>query len=607
MASQEFIRQVAAANDIVEVIQSYFPLERAGSNFKALSPFTQEKTPSFYVSPGKQAFYCFSSQQGGDVFKFVQLYENISFPEALKKLAERAGLEEEGGLSPEMAATYRRRSQLRDLHRQAREYFHQLLTKSPAAAPARDYLQSRGIGIETARHWKLGYAPEQSREIFQWARQAGFRESQLLDGGLARRSDRTGGVYAHFRHRLLFPVANDYGETIAFSGRVLSPDQQGGKYINSPETEIFQKSRTFFGFDRSKQAILKRGFAILCEGQLDLITAFESGVENIVAPLGTAFTEGHARLLRRHTEEVVLCFDADRAGLKAAEKSFAELARAGVMVRVALLPAGEDPDSLIRSQGPEAFADIVDQAPDYFDAQISRRLSNPGQATIKERIQLAESLAAQVALIEDPMKRGLVVEQVASRLGIPPEQLQRICEQTGRRNRSLHHRRTTDRTRETAATGPRLDLFPKTHVVQVLCRLLLTSREAREWLQEHGDRSLLRDMADTELLDHLWGGELDPEDPSSRPAFLGRLPEAAQNAAMRLLLESGPSPDLDLAKDCYLALVRRSLQNRCNERKARLRSPPTSEAQLLDLLREIADLESQLRDLPPPRGRESDL
>lgn len=602
MASPEFIRQVAAANDIVDVIQGYFPLQRAGANFKALSPFSQEKTPSFYVSPAKQAFYCFSSQQGGDVFKFVQLYENTSFPEVLRKLAERAGIPfEDQGYSPEAAAQQRQIARLRDLHRQARDYFHQLLLKSPAAAVARDYLRSRGIGIEVARSWKLGYAPESSQEFLRWAREADFREETLLDGGLARRSERGSGVYAHFRHRLMFPVANDYGEVIAFSGRVLSTDQKGGKYVNSPETPIFQKSKQFFGFDRSKQPILKAGFAILCEGQLDLITAFEAGIQNMVAPLGTAFTESHARLLRRHTEQVVLCFDADRAGFKAAEKAFASLARAGVMVKVATLPEGDDPDSLIRKQGPEAFRTFIAQAPDYFDAQIARRMPQPNAASVNDRVQVAQFLASQIALVDDRLKRGLLVEQISGRLGIPASDLQKICKEAMDREsrQNQNPARHSSPSAEPAAPPP-ADLYPKTHTMQVLCRILLSSSEARRWFQQQGDRSLLTAVPDSELLALLWEGDFDPENTASRSAYFLSLSEEAQNAASRLLMDDGPPATAEAAQDCYLSLVRKSLRTRYGEVQAKLKRPESDEA-LISLQREILDIAAQLRDLPPPR------
>lgn len=603
MASPEFIRQVAAANDIVDVIQGYFPLHRAGANFKALSPFSQEKTPSFYVSPAKQAFYCFSSQQGGDVFKFVQLYENISFPEVLRKLAERAGIPfEDQGYDPEAAAQQRQLARLRELHRQARDFFHQLLLKSQAAAVARDYLQSRGIGIEVARNWKLGYAPENSQEFLRWAREAGFREDSLLDGGLARRSERGSGIYAHFRHRLMFPVANDYGEVIAFSGRVLSTDQKGGKYVNSPETPIFHKSKQFFGFDKSKQPILKAGFAILCEGQLDLITAFEAGVQNIVAPLGTAFTDSHARLLRRHTEQVVLCFDADRAGFKAAEKAFAGLARAGVMVRVATLPEGEDPDSLIRKQGAGAFRAVIDQAPDYFDALIARRMPQPGAASVNDRVQLAQFLAEQIALVDDRLKRGLLVEQISGRLGIPSSDLQKICQEALIRESRQNNQGATRHGAPPAepAAPPQADLYPKTHTMQVLCRILLSSNEARRWLQQHGDRSLLAAVPDSELLAILWQGEFDSENTASRSAYFLSLSEAAQNAASRLLMDDGPPASADAAQDCYLSLVRKSLRARYGEVQARLKRPDSEEA-LIALQKEILEIAAKLRDLPPPR------
>ncbi|MEM0968991.1 MAG: DNA primase [Verrucomicrobiota bacterium] len=620
MVPPEIIRQVAEASDIVDVVQEYFPLEKSGSQFKALSPFTNEKSASFYVTPSKQAFYCFSSQQGGDVFKFVQLYENVSFGLALKKLAERANIPlPEERADPKQAAKQRLRRKLQDLHVHAREFFHLLLLRSEDAESARDYLKSRGINSETAKRWKLGYAPEHSGEFFRWAEQRDFPADLLLESGLARRSDRNGGIYAHFRHRLMFPIANDYGEPIAFSGRVLSKDQKGGKYINSPETAIFLKSRHFFGFDQTKQSVLKAGHAVLCEGQLDLIMAFEHGVTNLIAPLGTAFTDAHARLLRRHTSEVVICFDADRAGQKATEKAFAELTKEGVSVRVARMPPGEDPDSLIRQSGAEAFQKVIDDAEEYFDAQISLKNDLLSEGSIRDRVEFARSLAEQAGLMGDGMKRGLLLDRIASRLGLQVEDLRAIAtESAGKAAQRAAHppsRAQSSMNQDPDSTGtpetqeePFRDLYPKTHVIQVFCRLLLSSREVRDWVLEHGKRELLDSVEDTDLLAILWDGQLDPEDAASRNAFLESLPKNAERAATRLLLAEGLTGDLDLAKDCCLSLERKALHNRAREKKARLKVPSQlTEEELMQLLQDVAELERQLKDLPASRTKDPNV
>ncbi|MCB1087104.1 MAG: DNA primase, partial [Verrucomicrobiae bacterium] len=248
--SRETVERIIDETDIVEVIGSYFPLKRAGSRYLALCPFHSEKSPSFGVNPQRQIFHCFGCGAGGDVIKFVQQYENLSFPEAAKKLADRAGIHlAEEAWDPKEEASRKQRRQLLALNRKAAEWFHHLLMRSHDAQAARDYLKARGFTSEIAKRWQFGYAPETPAPFFDWAKKEGFTIRQSVEGGLASWREETRperGAYARFRHRLMFPVANDFGEIIAFSGRVLSSDQQGGKYVNSPETVLFNKSKTFF-------------------------------------------------------------------------------------------------------------------------------------------------------------------------------------------------------------------------------------------------------------------------------------------------------------------------------------------------------------------------
>jgi len=598
MASKELVRKVAEASDIVSVIGAYIQLARSGAEFRALSPFSSERTPSFYVMPSKQAFYCFSTQQGGDVFRFLQLYENLTFPEALKKLADRAGIRlDESAITPEMAAKDRHRRRVRELQGAARDWFHHLLLRSPEADAARQYLKGRGIGIEVAKNWKLGYAPAGSRALFNWAREHKFSQQILVDGGLAVPSKSGNGVYPHFQHRLMFPINNDYGETVAFSGRVLSAEQKGGKYVNSPETLIFEKSKMFFGLDRSKQPILKAGKAILCEGQLDLIAAFEAGVTNIVAPLGTAFTDAQARLLARQTNEVLICFDADRAGQSATGKAFAKLAPAGISVRVVPIPAGEDPDSLIRKGGAEAFRQVVEQAEDYFDFLIRIRGGASPTATIAQRVELATELAVKAALVPDPILRGALLQNLSTRLGVPVEQLAAAVQKETKAARTRH---------EAKAKVRQVVDAPGSHVMRTFCRVLLSSSAGRNWVHEHANDAMLNDIADSSLARLIWKADLDPGVASSISTFLAELPEEQQNAIGRLLVESGPASEenlgpegeANLARDCWHSLRRESLENRITECKGRLARISHDAADLMDLLTQCVALEKELRDLP---------
>jgi len=337
----ENIEQVAAANDIVEVIGAYFPLKRAGANFKALCPFHQEKTPSFHVSPQRQTFHCFGCGAGGSVFRFVMEYEHVDFPSAVRKLAARVGIPviEECGGGDEDRQHEARRTLLK-LHAEAAEWFHENLLKKEFAEPARAYLKQRGVDRQVAKNWQLGFAPEAWDAFLKWARE--------------RDEDRPESeVYDRFRGRIMFPICNDVGEVIAFSGRLLQSDVEAAKYLNSPETPLFRKGNVLFGLHKTKRGLIEGKCAIVCEGQLDLISLFEAGITNVVAPQGTAFTESQARLLKRFVDEVVLCFDADEAGNKAAERSLDALLQNDLIIRVAEMPPGEDPDSIVRREGKE--------------------------------------------------------------------------------------------------------------------------------------------------------------------------------------------------------------------------------------------------------------
>src|SRR5437764_8746309 len=323
----ETIEQIAAANDIVEVISSYFPLKRAGANFKALCPFHQEKTPSFHVSPQRQTFHCFGCGVGGSVFRFVMDYEHVDFPSAVRKLAARVGIpviEERGpiGADDQVEA----RHILLQLHGEATAWFHENLIKREFAEPARKYLKQRGITGEIAKRWQLGYAPDEWDAFGGWARAQGYDTRELITGGVLKTKDenethRRQSAYDRFRDRIMFPICNDIGEVIAFSGRLLKDEEGAAKYLNSPETPLFRKGNVLFGLHKSKRALIEANCAIVCEGQLDLISLFEAGIANVVAPQGTAFTETQARTLKRFVNEVVLCFDADRAGRQAGDRS----------------------------------------------------------------------------------------------------------------------------------------------------------------------------------------------------------------------------------------------------------------------------------------------
>lgn len=611
--SQETIQKILDETDIVDLIQGYFPLKRAGTNWTALCPFHNEKSPSFNVNPQRQIFHCFGCQAGGDAIKFVQLYENLAFPDAARNLAARAGITvEEEAYDPKEVAKSKARGDLKRMQKAAAEWYHRLLFKSPGAQPARDYLKSRGLGMEVSRKWLFGFAPEEQRPFLDWARAEGFSVPLLVEGGLAKwrdenRPDR--GAYSFFRHRLMFPVNDAMGETIAFSGRVLSSDQKGGKYVNSPETAIFNKSKNFFGFDKTKRAILREKRAILFEGQLDLISAFEAGIENGVAGLGTALTPDHGRILKRHTDEVVLCYDSDTAGLKAASKAFRILAPAGILVRLALLPDGEDPDSLVRSQGPDALREIVDNAPEFFDFQIDRRGGRLTQGTLRDRLEFARELAGDIALVDDKMLQDSLVSRVTVRLGVGEEEIRKLVrneaagrariEKAQRRRAAAGNRREEKDASSTSGSSP-LPSRIENRTIRLLCKALLTDAETRRSVVSDPVPSYFDNLTETEFLALLWRSDFDPASASSVNAFIGMLDPAYEALAQSVLNEPTVRTSPELARDCLAKLRQQSIRNQISVTKARLGSPGLSGDASAALTKQLLDLRNQLHDSERP-------
>jgi DNA primase len=585
------IEQIAAANDIVEVIGSYFPLKRAGTNFKALCPFHQEKTPSFTVSPQRQTFHCFGCGVGGSVFRFVMDYEHLDFPAAVRKLAARAGVPviEERGASGDDDRQHETRRALLQLHAEAAEWFHENLVTEKIGKPARDYLKKRGIDRRIATDWQIGFAPDSWDAFLTWALDRGYRRPQILQSGLIKPRDENrpdGEAYDRFRARIMFPIHNDVGEVIAFSGRVLEKEAEGAKYLNSPETPLFRKGRVLFGLHKTKRGLIEANCAIVCEGQLDLITVFEAGIANVVAPQGTAFTEDQARILKRFVSEVVLCFDADSAGHKAAERSLDALLQNNLIVRVAEMPPGEDPDSLIRNQGKDEFEKRIAAARDFFDSWIEHESASTDLDSLGAKMQLARKLADTVARVHDPLMRGEVANKVSARIGVPRADFERLLTKPNRDRVS-----PDDLRGETMTPPPR-------HEVGMLCLLALRHAEAREFLQARGWREMLAQTPDAEILGRILEADLRPDDPASINAFMSGLSTGEEALVSSWLLQKMPSNGLEVAKGWWNGLQRAVLRRQLQIAEGRMKLPRLTTGEAVNLQKQILDLTEQLRELP---------
>jgi DNA primase len=419
--SSATLEQIRAASDIVDVIGSYLPLKRAGANFVALCPFHKEKSPSFNVNPSRQIFHCFGCHKGGDVFAFVREYESIDFVEAVRRLADRAKIPLEYEKNPAEQQSRHLKERLLQIHEQIAQRWQNALANEASGQLARDYLAKRGVSEEAIKLFRLGSAPELWDDTVNWAKSKDYELELVEKAGLILRKQEGSGYYDRFRGRLMFPICDEQGRVIGFSGRVLSGDEKTAKYVNSPETPIFTKSKVFFGLDKSKRAVLEAGYAIVCEGQLDLIACFMAGVQNVVAPQGTAFTADHARILRRYIEEVVLCFDSDEAGQNAAVRSLDHLLASGLAVRVALMPPPEDPDSFIKANGGAAFKQLIERAEGFFDYYLNRLCATNKVTTDKGRSAVLRAMAEAVHKTGNSVLIDKYAQKTALRLGVTPD------------------------------------------------------------------------------------------------------------------------------------------------------------------------------------------
>ena len=596
----ETIEQIAAANDIVEVIGSYFPLKRAGANFKALCPFHQEKTASFMVSPSRQTFHCFGCGAGGSVFRFVMEYEHLDFPAAVHKLATRAGITivEERGAADENRQ-YETRRKLVKLHAEAAEWFHENLIKKEIGEPARKYLKQRGITAEIAKRWQLGYAPDEWDAFGGWARTQGYEQRDLLASGLIKPKDenQTSNItpqtsYDRFRGRIMFPICNDVGEVIAFSGRLLKDEEGAAKYLNSPETPLFRKGNVLFGLHKSKRPLIEANCAIVCEGQLDLISLFEAGITNVVAPQGTAFTENQARILKRFADEVVLCFDSDAAGAKAAERSLDALLANDFIVRVVELPPGEDPDSLVRRDGKEHFEKRVANARDFFDYWIEREIANIDLTSMGAKIQAARNLAATVSRLHDPLLRGEVVNKASARLGVAPADFESLL---------AKHARVSGGSVNSSTTETRAAASPS-HDIAMLCLLALRDVDGRNFLHAQRWREILEQVPDTDILIRILESDLEPDDTASLNAFMATLSPEEERLISLWLMQKMPTTTETMVEKWWLGICRSAVHRRLETAKSQLKIPGLSAGEELNLQKQILDLQEQLHEFWRPVG-----
>jgi DNA primase len=420
----DFAQSVKQQADIVKIVESYIRLRKAGAtNYSGLCPFHKEKSPSFNVHAVRQFFHCFGCGVSGDVFTFVSKIENVGFPEAVKIVAQKCGipLPKREFSSPEEAAEARLRGKLLGLHETATAWFEEQL-QSPEGALAREYLAGRGLTPEGIKKFRIGYAPDSYHALRD--RLAGMAdEPTLRQSGLFswKENDQgqPGAIYDRFRKRVTFPICNESGRPIAFTARTLETGEKAGaKYLNSPETPLYTKGLVLFNLDKAKLAIRKAEFALLVEGQMDCISVFLRGIQNVIATSGTAFTEQQVGLLRRHTANVLVNFDPDAAGSNAAEKSIALLTEEGFTIKIVTLEGGLDPDRFIRERGVEEYTKALRTARRQSDYLIERaRLAFPGQSA-EQKLKAMNFLLPHIRRLPDMLARDQFASDAAQKLGI---------------------------------------------------------------------------------------------------------------------------------------------------------------------------------------------
>jgi DNA primase len=578
---EDKIREVLERADIQEVVSSYVTLRRSGANWQGLCPFHAEKTPSFNVNPPRQFYHCFGCGVGGDVISFVQRIEGLSFPEAVRRLAERYGIEiTEEAPTPEQDFARRRNEQLLRINQVAAEFYHGILMddEDSRGRPAREYLKRRGYGRETAERFLLGYAPQGWEALTSHLAQKGFDAELVRQLGLIRPGKQGRGDYDLFRQRLIFPIHSARGDVAAFGARVL--DQSLPKYINSPESPVYHKSAVLYGYHQAREAMRRADEAIVVEGYFDVLALHRVGMTQAVATCGTALTAEHARLLKRFATRVVLLFDQDDAGRKATFRAMEALLPEGLTVVSAVLPEGDDPDSLLVREGVRAFRARIDAARPVFDLFIDERLALRGDS-VQGRARAAEDVVARLGSIPSEIERDLYIQELAQKTGVDLQLLKQMAGRAGAHKE--------ERSLETRSEPPRLSVPPPTAVPprfsrsnsersssvagsgrtrgaaapQALLRYLLESEEVRRRAREEGIENLLVEPSTRQVAHKILDFAVSPG-PVSRAELAEKLDadEARLLEDIRLPAHEVFGEDLDaLFAECR-AGVRRGGQKR---------------------------------------------
>ena len=555
----DFAQSVKQQADIVKVIESYIRLRKAGAQrFTGLCPFHKEKTPSFSVHAGQQFFYCFGCQATGDVFSFVGKIENVGFPEAVRIVAQKCGipLPKREFSSPEEAAGARLRTKLLELHETAAAWFEEQL-RGPGGALAREYLAGRGMTDEGIKKFRIGYAPDGFHALHERLGGVADEETLRASGLFSSKEQGDGGqgpIYDRFRKRVMFPIANEGGRVIAFTARTLETGEKAGaKYINSPETPLYSKGQVLFNLDKAKPAIRALEFALLVEGQMDCISVFLAGIQNVIATSGTAFTEQQVAILKRHTSNVIVNFDPDTAGANAAEKSIALLTEEGFAVKIVTLEGGLDPDRFIRERGVDAYKEALRESRRQADYLIERaRMLFPG-ASAEQKVKAMNFLLPHIRRIPETLAREQFAADAAQKLGIASAVLREELRQAALRRRDRVEERPAKLTEvEKVLLRAMAVTDPDGAEARLLATEALTNNAA--WFEHLGAFGAMQALADR--------AAKDPMDAVVDPGQRALLAEA-------LLGESRP-PEANEVESAVQEVQERAIEGRLRDLRAQI-------------------------------------
>jgi DNA primase len=564
--------------DIVRVIGEYVRLKKSGQNFMGLCPFHSEKSPSFAVHPVKQIYHCFGCGVGGDVFKFVMEVEKCAFPEAVRSVAEKCGIplpKQKPRTAAERQATGQR-TLLVELHKEAAAWFARQMLNTPEGRVARGYLEDRGMDLESMARFGLGYAPSAGDALLRQMRPR-YQEKLLELSGLVAR-DPGGRLYDRFRRRVIFPIASDSGKVIAFGGRALGDDLP--KYLNSPETPIYTKSTVLYNFDRAKEPLRQKDFAVLVEGYMDAISVARAGVANVVASCGTSLTEAQVRLLSRFTRRVVVNYDPDTAGQAATERSLTLLLAQAFDVRVLALPGGADPDQYIREQGAESYQKLLAEAPAYVDYLIARA-GRMNLGTADGKVRAVNFLLPYIQHIPDALLRSEWASRVAQQLRIDEPVLRESMRKAAAERRSEVKLRP-----ELAGSGAK-------PAERRLIQMLVDGEGFRKRLvQEIRESNLHLGLSTEKLFNILLEACASGERPDS--AYLADAVEGEDRRLLfEIIFEPSSEPRWEEAESCLSVLRRRKLETELADVQRQIESSPAA-AELRQLLGRKQKLSKEL-------------